>query len=106
MSWHPRTCYARLPKLLAFLALAGAAAAAAAAVLSILPATEGKIDHAVPASNRRPVLQAPVVGLDHAGGDLRRSVRLTLRSTSRGLGQPWTDRPIVRSQATSNVLTA
>jgi hypothetical protein len=106
MSWNPRTSHPRLAKFFACLALAGAAAAAAAAVLSILPATVSRVDHAVPASNRRPVLQAPVVGLDHAGGDLRRSIRLTLRSTSRGFGQPWTDSPIVRRQATSHVLTA
>lgn len=72
------------------LALTGALAAAAAALFSIIPATSIKVDPDMrtPAGPFKP---ARLVGLDHAGGDLRRAPRLTRRAARLGFGQPWTD---------------
>src|SRR5258708_27262782 len=73
-----------------FLALTGSLAAATAAVLSILPATSFKVDPAMGAPGG-PLGQTHLVGLDHAGGDLRRAPRLTRRASRLSFGQPWTD---------------
>ncbi|HWF80906.1 MAG TPA: hypothetical protein VN695_09990 [Streptosporangiaceae bacterium] len=59
-------------------------------MFSIIPATSVKVDPAMrtpvgPSRSARPV------GLDHAGGDLRRAPRLTRRARRLGFGQPWTD---------------
>lgn len=72
------------------LALTGALAAAAAAVFSIIPATSAKVDPAlrVPVG---PLKQARAIGLDYAGGDLRRAPRLTRRARRLSFGNPWMD---------------
>lgn len=88
------------------LALTGALAAAAAALFSIIPATSIKVDPGMrtPAGPFKP---ARAVGLDHAGGDLRRAPRLTRRATRLGFGQPWTDGiAALPKQATYSLLVA
>lgn len=88
------------------LALTGALAAAAAAVFSIIPATSAKVDPAlrVPVG---PLRQARAIGLDHAGGDLRRAPRLTRRARRLGFGTPWMDGiSVLPKQATYSVLVA
>jgi hypothetical protein len=88
------------------LALTGAIAAAVAALFSIIPATSIKVDPTMhtPAGPLRP---ARLVGLDHAGGDLRRAPRLTRRARRLGFGQPWTDGMVVlHRQATYSLLVA
>ncbi|HEX6933413.1 MAG TPA: hypothetical protein VF162_14805 [Streptosporangiaceae bacterium] len=65
----------------AILALAGVLAAAAAAALSATPSGAHKLDAPGPALSGRRVPQVRAVGLDHAGGDLKRSVRVTRRTS-------------------------
>lgn len=65
----------------AILALAGVLAAAAAAALSATPSGAHKLDTPGPALSGQRVPQFRAIGLDHAGGDLKRSVQVTRRSS-------------------------
>jgi len=64
----------------AVLAVAGVIAAAVAAGLSTTPAGVSRLDRAAPVAPPHQTRQAGAVGLDHAGGDLRRAVRVTRRT--------------------------
>jgi hypothetical protein len=65
----------------AILAVAGVIAAAVAAGLSATPAGVSRLDRAAPAlPAHHQTRQGGGVGLDHAGGDLRRAVRVTRRT--------------------------
>ena|SRR5215813_277552 len=71
-----------LVRICAVLAVAGVIAAAVAAGLSTTPAGVSKIDSAAPAiPAHHQTRQGGGVGLDHAGGDLRRAVRVTRRTS-------------------------
>jgi hypothetical protein len=65
----------------AVLALAGVIAAAAAAGLSATPVGVSRLDRVAPATPAQPIHQVRAIGLDHAGGDLKRAVRVTRRSS-------------------------
>ena len=70
-----------LTHICAVLAVAGVIAAAVAAGLSTTPAGVSRLDRAAPATPAHQTRQAGPVGLDHAGGDLRRAVRVTRRTS-------------------------
>src|SRR5258706_13112942 len=59
----------------AVLAVAGVIAAAVAAGLSTTPAGVSRLDRAAPSTPAHQTRQGGAVGLDHAGGDLRRAGR-------------------------------
>jgi len=65
----------------AVLAVAGVIAAAVAAGLSATPAGVSKLDRPAPVTPGHQTRQGGGVGLDHAGGDLRRAVRVTRRTS-------------------------
>ncbi len=65
----------------AVLAVAGVIAAAVAAGLSTTPAGVSRLDRAAPSTPAHQTRQGGAVGLDHAGGDLRRAVRVTRRTS-------------------------
>src|SRR5260221_11165449 len=65
----------------AVLAVAGVIAAAVAAGLSTTPAGVSRLDRAAPVAPAHQTRQGGAVGLDHAGGDLRRAVRVTRRTS-------------------------
>jgi len=65
----------------AVLAVAGVIAAAVAAGLSTTPAGVSRLDRAAPATPAQPIRHVQTVGLDNAGGDLRRAVQVTRRTS-------------------------
>ncbi len=81
---RPRSAAHRAPRgkffssLSAGLALVGTAVATAATAFAATPAGAARLDRPSPALPGQPA-QVRTVGLDHVGGDLRRSVRVTRR---------------------------
>jgi hypothetical protein len=65
----------------AVLALAGTVAATAATGLTTTPVGASRIERAAPTTPAEPIHQVGAVGLDHAGGDLKRAVRVTRRTS-------------------------
>jgi hypothetical protein len=65
----------------AVLALAGTVAATAATGLTTTPVGAARIERAAPVTPAQPIHQVGAVGLDHAGGDLKRAVRVTRRTS-------------------------
>jgi hypothetical protein len=108
MSRTPRVTDTARRKALVYLgaglALAGAGTATAAAGFSASPAGAARLDVASAAVAGQPAHQARVSAVTgHAGGDLRRSVRLTRRSHGihRSQRQSWADVSLIVAKQTT-----